>query len=288
MFFIGEDGSWTKCSLPYKPYFYLLVEDEAIREIVFYLNKEFADRLDSLDVVEKEDLDLVNHLSGTTQKYLKLSFRNVSALVQVRQELQPIVKRNKAGKETQDAYEGWYDQSDAAGARPNRYTIVNKIMDMREYDVAYHTRAQIDNEIRCSFWYEYSVDGPLCTSIAQLKEKLDKADLRIMAFDIECTKQPLKFPDVAFDQIMMISYIIDGQGFLVTNREIVGEDVQDFEYAPKPEYDVGMFTVFNEPDERSLLVRFFNHILETKPAIFTTYNGDTFDWPFIEGRAEHH
>ena len=87
---------------------------------------------------------------------------------------------------------------------------------------------------------------------------------------------------------MMISYIIDGQGFLVTNREIVGEDVQDFEYAPKPEYDVGMFTVFNEPDERSLLVRFFNHILETKPAIFTTYNGDTFDWPFIEGRAEHH
>ena len=84
MFFIGEDGSWTKCSLPYKPYFYLLVEDEAIREIVFYLNKEFADRLDSLDVVEKEDLDLVNHLSGATQKYLKLSFRNVSALVQVR------------------------------------------------------------------------------------------------------------------------------------------------------------------------------------------------------------
>ena len=66
MFFIGEDGSWTKCSLPYKPYFYLLVEDEAIREIVFYLNKEFADRLDSLDVVEKEDLDLVNHLSGAT------------------------------------------------------------------------------------------------------------------------------------------------------------------------------------------------------------------------------
>ena len=87
---------------------------------------------------------------------------------------------------------------------------------------------------------------------------------------------------------MMISYIVDGQGFLITNREIVGEDVQDFEYAPKPEYDVGLFTVFNEPDEPSLLRRFFSHILETKPAIFTTYNGDTFDWPFIQGRAEHH
>ena len=87
---------------------------------------------------------------------------------------------------------------------------------------------------------------------------------------------------------MMISYIVDGQGFLITNREIVGADVQDFEYAPKPEYDVGIFTVFNEADERGLLMRFFSHILETKPAIFTTYNGDTFDWPFIQGRSEHH
>ena len=32
-----------------------------------------------------------------------------------------------------------------------------------------------------------------------------------MAFDIETTKLPLKFPDSASDQIMMISYMIDGQ-----------------------------------------------------------------------------
>ena len=46
--------------------------------------------------------------------------------------------------------------------------------------------------------------------MTHLKEKLDKADLRIMAFDIETTKAPLKFPDRNFDQVMMISYIIDG------------------------------------------------------------------------------
>jgi len=96
MYFIGEDGSWTKCALQYKPYFYLLVEDEAIREVVFYLNKQFAKQLDSLDVVEKEDLDLVNHLSGKTQKYVKLNFRNVTELLKARAELQPIVKKNKA------------------------------------------------------------------------------------------------------------------------------------------------------------------------------------------------
>jgi len=32
-----------------------------------------------------------------------------------------------------------------------------------------------------------------------------------MAFDIETTKAPLKFPDQLTDQVMMISYMIDGQ-----------------------------------------------------------------------------
>lgn len=33
----------------------------------------------------------------------------------------------------------------------------------------------------------------------------------MLAFDIETTKLPLKFPDAETDQIMMISYMIDGQ-----------------------------------------------------------------------------
>ena len=78
-------------------------------EIVFYLNKEFANHLDSLDVIEKEDLNLVNHLSGKTQKYLKLSFRNMTELIKVRADLKPIVTKNKREKDQQEAYDGWYD-----------------------------------------------------------------------------------------------------------------------------------------------------------------------------------
>ncbi|KAG2028761.1 hypothetical protein BDR03DRAFT_988206, partial [Suillus americanus] len=37
-------------------------------------------------------------------------------------------------------------------------------------------------------------------------------------------------------------------GFLVTNREIVGEDIDDFEYTPKEGYE-GPFIIFNEKDE---------------------------------------
>ena len=64
-------------------------------------------------------------------------------------------------------------------------------------------------------------------------------------------------------------------------------DVDDFEYSHSLEFE-GRFTIFNEPDEKSLLERFFDHILDVKPHIFATYNGDFFDWPFVEARAQFH
>jgi DNA polymerase epsilon subunit 1 len=70
---------------------------------------------------------------------------------------------------------------------------------LREYDVAYHIRCMIDNEIRCSFWYSVDMEAEKLVQLRHLPEKLDKADLKIMAFDIETTKAPLKFPDSAID-----------------------------------------------------------------------------------------
>ncbi len=40
---------------------------------------------------------------------------------------------------------------------------------------------------------------------------VDKAEPVVLAFDIECTKAPLKFPDATIDQIYMISYMVDRQ-----------------------------------------------------------------------------
>lgn len=50
---------------------------------------------------------------------------------------------------------------------------------------------------------------------------MQRAEVHICAFDIETTKLPLKFPDAEYDLIMMISYMIDGQGYLIINREVV-------------------------------------------------------------------
>ena len=74
---------------------------------------------------------------------------------------------------------------------------------------------------------------------------------------------------------------------MITNREIVAADVDDFEYTPKPEFE-GPFTVFNEPNEISLIQRFFDHIIRIKPHVIATYNGDFFDWPFVEARSTVH
>ena len=55
---------------------------------------------------------------------------------------------------------------------------------------------------------------------------------------------------------MMISYMLDGEGFLITNREVVSEDIEDFEFTPKPEYE-GLFTVFNEANEEGFVILFY-------------------------------
>ena len=57
----------------------------------------------------------------------------------------------------------------------------------------------------------------------------------------------------------------------------MSEDVEDFEFTPKPEFK-GDFKIFNLPDEKAVIVKFIDHIMEHKPEIFTTYNGDFFDW----------
>lgn len=141
----------------------------------------------------------------------------------------------------------------------------------------------IISDIRTGKWYSVEAKHGV-TTMKCLEERLQRADPVVMAYDIETTKLPLKFPDAAIDQIMMISYMIDGQGFLITNREIVSEDIEDFEYTPKPEYD-GPFMIFNEPDEKAVIERFFLHIKEARPTVIATYNGDFFDWPFVDARA---
>lgn len=144
-------------------------------------------------------------------------------------------------------------------------------------------------DLRVGLWYTVRPNKECINDliIQHRPDLVKRADPVVLAFDIETTKLPLKFPDASFDMVMMISYMVDGQGYLITNRQIVSDDIADFEYTPKPDLE-GHFSIFNEADEKATLQRFFKHIRELRPTVMVTYNGDFFDWPFIDTRAKVH
>ncbi|KAH8310400.1 hypothetical protein KR044_001123, partial [Drosophila immigrans] len=291
LFFIQMDGSRFKCTVAYKPYFLIRPEAQLQLEVARFLSRKYSGQLASLEHVTKEDLDLANHLSGLQQQYLKLSFLNQTAMTKVRRELMAAVRRNQEREQCNTYYMQMLASSlaqssstdDGSGKRQQDY--MDSILDIREHDVPYHVRVSIDLRIFCGQWYNIRCrSGTEMPQISCRQDILDRPEPVVFAFDIETTKLPLKFPDAQTDQIMMISYMIDGQGYLITNREIISSDVADFEYTPKPEFE-GNFIVFNEENEMQLLQKFFDHFMEVRPHIVVTYNGDFFDWPFVETRA---
>ncbi|XP_019718434.1 DNA polymerase epsilon catalytic subunit A [Hippocampus comes] len=296
-YFIQEDGSRFKVALPFKPYFYIATKKNCEREVISYLSRKFQGKVSKLEIVPKEDLDLPNHLVGLKRGYIKLSFNTVDDLIKVKREISPTVRKNREREQSNDVYTsmlssalsgGNVTSGEEDGTSKSFSDQLENIVDMREYDVPYHVRVSIDLKIHVAHWYNVRYRGSAYPpEIVRRDDLVERPDPVVLAFDIETTKLPLKFPDAETDQIMMISYMIDGQGFLITNREIVSENIEDFEFTPKPEYE-GPFTVFNEDDEVALIQRFFDHIQETKPNIIVTYNGDFFDWPFVETRASVH
>lgn len=297
-YFLDEDGGSFKATLQFDPYFFLMCLPGHEAEVEEWLRKELEQtHVKNITREHKDDLALPNHLVGLQRLLIKISFHNVSDLLAARRVLSPIIKQNLLKRDTRDIYlimnfnnlNNLNGNTESANMRYDSTTNQDPstyIDDIREYDVPYHVRVSIDQNIRVGKWYDVYVRHSVTTFVED-PSRIAFADPVVLAFDIETTKAPLKFPDAKIDQIMMISYMIDGEGFLITNREIISEDIDDFEYTPKPEYP-GVFTIFNEPDEKHLLIRFFEHIRDMRPTVIATFNGDFFDWPFVENRTRFH
>ncbi|ODQ63222.1 DNA polymerase epsilon catalytic subunit A [Nadsonia fulvescens var. elongata DSM 6958] len=294
-YFLDDEGGSFKSTVKFDPYFLLCCKPGSEADVEEFLRRKFEGILKKIAVYDKEDLQLPNHLLGNLRRVLMLSFNNQDDMFTARKVLMPIIQMNQKSQDTVDIYaqvsESVNDMEiDFNGVSKPKHIkqadAVDLIYDIKEFDVPYHVRVAIDREIRVGKWY--SVEAKNGTvKLSELTDRIARADPVVLAFDIETSKLPLKFPDAATDAIMMISYMIDGEGFLITNRSIVSKDIDDFEYTPKPEYP-GLFTVFNEPTEQALLQRFFEHIQEIKPHVIVTFNGDFFDWPYVETRASIH
>ncbi|CAJ1979167.1 unnamed protein product [Sphenostylis stenocarpa] len=262
LYFVTQDGSSFKSKFRFRPYFYVATKDKMEMDVEAYLRRRYEGQIADIEIIEKEDLDLKNHLSGLRKSYLKLSFDTVQQLMDVKKDLMPSVERNKAKSDTAEALV--FMSTERREHKPQDF--LDCLTDLREYDVPYHVRFAIDHDIRCGQWYDVGVSNNGVT-LEKRTDLLQRAEVRVCAFDIETTKLPLKFPDADYDLC-------------------VGDDIEDIEYSPKPEFE-GCFKVTNVQNEVELLRLWFSHMQEVKPGIYVTYNGDFFDWPFLERRATH-
>ena len=300
LYFVDADGGTFKTTVLHRPYFYVLTkkQDDVLGQLLL---KKFNGILAHVEQVPMKDLDQPNHLSPNNLHRMvwKLIFNNVSQLIDVRNQLRDLLKSHDT-----NGMDG-----NGGGNSNNVNTDIDKILsvqdssrvsdswaniqELREYDVPYVARVCMDNNIRAGSWYTVTLkqddDASPPYPVLSDADIETKANPRVLAFDIECSKAPLKFPNADVDEIYMISYMCsDGkgtpQGYLITSRAIVSEDVEDFEYTPKPKYP-GPFKIFNEKDEVSLIKRFVTEFQKYAPQIVVTFNGDFFDWPFLQKRA---
>ena len=107
-----------------------------------------------------------NHLSGIRRGYLKLTFRDVDSLLNVRRLLLPIVEKNKSKSKSKEAYselalKSSFTSSSSSSttkatsknATSLEETLLN-LIDIREYDVPYYQRVCIDLKINAGSWYK--------------------------------------------------------------------------------------------------------------------------------------
>ena len=323
LFLIDDENRRFKATVVHEPYFFLFPEDKTsssaglghggarseeelraldqqdlqshYQELLAALLRSFQPKgLSRAEILRKMDLDAPNHLGLHSQTYggrpmIKMVFDNVDQLQRVKKEVTDVLKKNERkrkerGEEYEFAtYDANYDPSKAAAITARREDPLAVLIDIREHDMPYLVRTCIDLNLRAGCWYTLT---PLPTGGVAVSDKdnLKKANPTVLAFDIECTKAPLKFPDADVDSIFMISYMVNGQGYLLLSRHVVGNDVANFEYTPKPKYP-GPFVVINELTEEALIRRFLTEFEKHAPQIVVTYNGDFFDWPFLEKRA---
>ena len=167
LYFLDRSGGNFKATVFYEPYFYVDISDyKRMAELMNHLQRRFEGC--RIEQVNKEDLDLPNHLSGKLHPLLKLSFRTVSDLTDARNELRsiqlhtqiynevivlisrPIVLEHKK-KQNIDDYDVSIDSSTLATV--GRSDPLLLVTDLRESDVPYDMRVAIDLDLRVGAWF---------------------------------------------------------------------------------------------------------------------------------------
>jgi DNA polymerase epsilon subunit 1 len=110
-----------------------------------FLKRRFPKQIKLLEIVEKEDLDLSNHLSGKKQRAIKVVFPNNEYFRLVKQYLQPIVTKNQKKESTETAFDSIFETDSFQSSKIKKVEEASDcISDLREHDLLYYTRVTID------------------------------------------------------------------------------------------------------------------------------------------------
>lgn len=105
LYFLEEDGGSFKATLEYEPYFLVAVKRGYEPEAEEWLKRvPGGGVVRSCQRVEKEDLQMPNHLLGYRRTFLRLSFANQNDLMAARRDVMPIAEKNKKNMNAMDTY----------------------------------------------------------------------------------------------------------------------------------------------------------------------------------------
>ncbi|KAJ3839861.1 hypothetical protein F5878DRAFT_659893 [Lentinula raphanica] len=260
-YFIQDDGQMFKCT-------YQAAWRDSIEE---WLNKKYEGLVCRIVHGRKEDLELPKHLMGHRRFHLQLCFRNVSDLLDVRWELLPLALANGANGDAVDANK---DGTTLALPEMQHWTLEMALLTFE------NTTSPTIFEWLSKTAFE-SISGSRSAllrgqpAFRHIGERVKRADPVVMAYGSDTTDgSPTEVPRSrersGYD-------MVDGQGYLITNREIVSENIEDFVYTPMKDYE-GLFMIFDEPNEAETIKWFFSHIQDVKPTVMAAFNGDLIDF----------
>ena len=170
-YFLEEDGGTFKATVEYDPYFLIAVRKGKEADVEEWCRRKFEGLVKGVKRIEKEDLQMPNHLLGYRRMFLQLAFENVGDLLGVRKAIMPLAEKNKSGMNAMDTYAevarygahvsmlrlsiadvpsanagiDLFDDERDNDRRTNSIADASDyIVDIREFDVPYHVRVAID------------------------------------------------------------------------------------------------------------------------------------------------
>lgn len=105
-YFIEENGTtYFKATVEYEPYFLIGVKKGHESEVEEWVKRVPGDGcVKGVRRIEKDDLNMPNHLLGYKRTFLELKFANVNDLMGARKDIMPIAEKNKKNMNAMDAY----------------------------------------------------------------------------------------------------------------------------------------------------------------------------------------